>query len=218
MEHFLLARNFFPLNPHLGDGKSHALAGWCICSQASGIWWNDGYASSKLPDTLHTPYLHFILSYFQKPQEPGDTSKLLWARRALPTAAPVAQQLQSSSTQVLFFYLLFHLPHFHAFRARGKIQRNKNRGRIGVKTKQTVQLLLLSAGSHSTGIQWMFSQPTLNIFFSFSSFFLFSSIWGADYATFYLHKHHYLCLLTYTECSVCGGITSVLLDPSDLAS
>lgn len=87
-----------------------------------------------------------------------------------------------------------------------------------MKTKQTVQLLLLSAGSHSIGMQQMFAQPTLDGFFSFSIFFLFFSVSGADYAGFYLHKHNYLCLLTHTECSVSKGITSVLLDPSDLAS
>lgn len=116
------------------------------------------------------------------------------------TAAPMAQQLQSSSTQALFF----HLSHFQAFRGRGKIQRNKNRGWIGVKTKQTVQLLLLWAGCHSTGMQWMFSQPTLDGLFSFSTFSFFFSISGADYATFYLHKHNYLCLLTHTMFSVWG--------------
>lgn len=127
------------------------------------------------------------------------------------TAAPMAQQLQSSSTQALFF----HLSHFQAFRGRGKIQRN--RGWIGVKTKQTVQLLLLWAGCHSTGMQWMFSQPTLDGLFSFSTFSSFSQFQE-------LIMLHFICISTitcvywHTPCSVSGGITSVLLDPSDLPS
>lgn len=60
-----------------------------------------------------------------------------------------------------------------------------------MKTKQTVQLLLLSAGSHSTGMQWMFSQPTLDGFFSFSIFSSFSQLRE-------LIMLHFICISTIT--------------------
>lgn len=215
MKHFLLAGNFSPLDPHLGDGKdgrSHALTGWCIYSQASAIWSNESYASSKLPDAFHTLHLHFILSYFQKPQELGHTSKLLWARRALPYCCSHGPAAAESSTQVpsSTFPIFKHLGGGKTYKGiKGELVGKPSRQYNCCCCQQALTPQVRSGCFHS---------PPLMVSSLFQFFPLFFSISGADYAAFYLHKHNYLCLLTHTECSVSRGITSVLLDPSDLAS
>lgn len=60
-----------------------------------------------------------------------------------------------------------------------------------MKTKQTVNMLLLPAGSHSIGMQQMFSQPTLDGFFSFSIFSSFSHFQE-------LIMLHFICISTIT--------------------
>lgn len=161
-------------------------------------------AMSLLPISflmLFTPHIStYFLSASRNLKSLGTPASSSEQAELFLTAAPMAQQLQSSSTQVLLFHLFFHLSHFQAFRGRGEIQRNKNRGWIGVKTKQTVQLLLLSAGSPSTAMQRMFSQPTLDGLFSFNFFSSFSQFQE-------LIRLHFICISTIT--CVCWHTPSV---------
>lgn len=57
---------------------------------------------------------------------------------------------------------------------------------MGVKTKQTVKLLLLSIGSHFTGMWCVSPQPTLTAAAQMRA--------KTTSAAFYLRKHNYPCL------------------------
>lgn len=126
LEHFLLAGNFSP-QPTPGG-----------CEVSCPCWlmhlllpYDEMRAMPLLPSflMLFTPRISTLflsasrsLQSLGTPVRPSEQGGLFLA------AAPMAQQLQSSSTQVLFFHLFFYLSHFREFRGRGEVQRNKNRG------------------------------------------------------------------------------------------
>lgn len=175
----------------------------------------DAFAPKLLP--YYQMRAMLLLPVFQMLFTPCISTLFLATSRNLkslgtPASSSMAQQLQRAQ-------LRYCSSTFPIFKHLGGGKKYKEiKGKLVGKPSRQYKCCCCQQALTPQVCSGCFHSPPLMVSSLFQFFFLFFSISGADYAAFYLHKHNYLCLLTHTECSVSRGITSVLLDPSDLAS